>query len=294
MASPGEKKGQRKGSCGHIMAAFDSHDKCARFRDKRIGEDNCVIKKPCSICDGFSDNQRELLATPSYRIRKDKKAGLLVSLKEVTVISSVVSTPVSAVKPVDSEQLVSETPFLAPATRPIGPVKVPVAVDAQVKVSSDEQKSKKKSHKSRKEESVSKDSSSKQSAKQSDKKRDSKTHRKHDWCKSTASEKASVTKQTLHDHPPADTRSGPETANQHGATTLDSDQPPTGQEKVQAGPSGQSSSGSHQPACAFPLDTQDTHFEQISEDDFDRSGSCSGSDEANFRTLQNHRSKLRT
>ena len=73
-------------------------------------------------------------------------------------------------KPVDSQQLVSETPFLAPATCPTGPVKVPVAVDAQVKVSSYEQKSKKKSHQSRKEDSVSKDSSTKQSAKQSDKK----------------------------------------------------------------------------------------------------------------------------
>ena len=58
-----------------------------------------------------------------------------------------------------------------------------------------------------------------------------------------------------------------------------------GQEKVQAGPSGQSSSGSHQPAIgqfstgALPLDTQDTLFEHISEDDFDRSGSFSGSDD---------------
>ena len=88
MASPGDKKGQRKGSCGHIMVAFDLHDKCARCRDKRIGEDNCVLDKPCPICDGFSDTQRELLATPSYRIRKDIKAGLLVSPKDVTVIKN--------------------------------------------------------------------------------------------------------------------------------------------------------------------------------------------------------------
>ena len=101
------------------------------------------------------------------------------------------------------------------------------------------------------------------------------------------SKKASVTKQTQPDHPPADPSSSLESANQHISTTLGSDQPPTGQEKVQAGPSGQSSSGSHQPAvghfstgaCAFPPDTQDTLFEQISEDDFDWSGSCSGSDE---------------
>ena len=78
MASPGDKKGQRKGSCGHIMAGFDSHDKYARCRDKHIGEDNCVLDRPCPICDAFSESQKELLATPSYRIRKDKKAGLLV------------------------------------------------------------------------------------------------------------------------------------------------------------------------------------------------------------------------
>ena len=88
MASPEDKKGQRKGSCGHIMAAFDSHDKCARCRDKRIGEDNCVLDKPCPICDNFSESQKELLATPSYRIRKEKEAGILVSPKDVTVIST--------------------------------------------------------------------------------------------------------------------------------------------------------------------------------------------------------------
>ena len=30
MASPGDKKGQRRGSCGHVMALFDLHEKCAR------------------------------------------------------------------------------------------------------------------------------------------------------------------------------------------------------------------------------------------------------------------------
>ena len=28
MASPGDKKG-RRGSCGHVMASFDIHGKCA-------------------------------------------------------------------------------------------------------------------------------------------------------------------------------------------------------------------------------------------------------------------------
>ena len=177
MASPGDKKGQRRGSCGHVMASFDLHDKCARCRDKLIGEDDCVLKKPCAVCDGFSEAQRELIATPTYRIRKDKKAGLLVSPKDVTILSpvdneptfqpvsgtsarpasslpstmasssspaptpnyvtseqlvaisdkwaeqfarmeallsrgNVFSTPVSAVQPIDSQSLISNTPFV--------------------------------------------------------------------------------------------------------------------------------------------------------------------------------------
>ena len=54
MASPGEKKGQRRGSCGHIMMSFDSHEKCVRYRKKRIGDDPCVKDKPCVICDNFT------------------------------------------------------------------------------------------------------------------------------------------------------------------------------------------------------------------------------------------------
>ena len=42
----------------------------------------------CSICDSFTDLQCEVLATPQYQIRKDKKAGLLVSPKDVTVLDS--------------------------------------------------------------------------------------------------------------------------------------------------------------------------------------------------------------
>ena len=93
MAPPGDKKGQRRGSCGHVMASFDLHDKCARCRDKLIGEDNCVVDKPCKICDGFSDARREMLATPSYKIRKFLKAGLLVSPKDDTILQLVDNEP---------------------------------------------------------------------------------------------------------------------------------------------------------------------------------------------------------
>ena len=75
MASPG----QRRGICGHMMAGFDQHEHCARCRDKGLGSDNCVQKKSCAHCDSLTDQQRGMLSTPQYQIRKEKKAGLLVS-----------------------------------------------------------------------------------------------------------------------------------------------------------------------------------------------------------------------
>ena len=72
MSSPG----QRRGSCGHAMANFDSHAFCARCREKGKGSDDCV-KNPqstdCKICNAFSEEQRLQLATPSYRIKKEKR-----------------------------------------------------------------------------------------------------------------------------------------------------------------------------------------------------------------------------
>ena len=70
MSSPG----QRRGSCGHAMARFDSHSKCACCRDKGLGDDLCVQKKECAICRGFTPEQTLQLSTPTYRDRKDKKA----------------------------------------------------------------------------------------------------------------------------------------------------------------------------------------------------------------------------
>ena len=153
------------------MATFDLHKKCARCRDKGIGDDPCVKDKQCSVCDSFSDEQRELISTPSYRIRKERKAGVLVLLKEVEVIASidsscsteptfsappsgpsqastsnfvtaeqfslmndkwaeqfarfeallsrgnVFSTPKTAVNPGSTKVVVSDSPFIAPATR---------------------------------------------------------------------------------------------------------------------------------------------------------------------------------
>ena len=72
MASPGDNK-DNVGTCGHIMAAFDTHKKCARCKDKHIGQDACVLNQPCAICDSFSELQREMLLTPSYVSQKRRK-----------------------------------------------------------------------------------------------------------------------------------------------------------------------------------------------------------------------------
>ena len=41
--------GQRRGTCGHVMALYDSHLKCALCREKGIGDDPCVAGKDCGL-----------------------------------------------------------------------------------------------------------------------------------------------------------------------------------------------------------------------------------------------------
>ena len=56
MASPR----QRRGTCGHAMALFDSHTKCARCREKGVGKDACLEEKPGQIYDSFSEKKRAI------------------------------------------------------------------------------------------------------------------------------------------------------------------------------------------------------------------------------------------
>ena len=69
MSSPAQKHG----SCGHIMASFDSHSFCARCREKGKGSDPCVLKNDCNSCNILSEDQRLQLSTPSYRLKKEKR-----------------------------------------------------------------------------------------------------------------------------------------------------------------------------------------------------------------------------
>ena len=87
MASPG----QWKGACGHIMASFDKHSRCARCRDKGLGDDPCISKLPCEYCKLLTPEQVIQLATPTYKLRKEKQKSKksLVDPASVTVLSQV-------------------------------------------------------------------------------------------------------------------------------------------------------------------------------------------------------------
>ena len=61
MSSPGQKRG----TCGHVMAMFDGHLKCPCCRDKGVGDDPCVLKKNCPICKAFTAEEVQQLAIPT-------------------------------------------------------------------------------------------------------------------------------------------------------------------------------------------------------------------------------------
>ena len=326
------------------------------------------MKKQCSICEGFSDSQREMLSTPTYRIRKDKKAVILVSPKDVTVLSSidgeptfqspsgaiaqppaqppssqpsaiaststpssspppsyvtadqlsaisdkwaeqfarmeallsrgnVFSTPVSSVKPVDSQSLVSDKHFLALVTRPTGPAGVPVTVE-DTETKGNDSKPKKKSHKSRRDKSSDNVKSGSQalSERGSEKKSDGK-QKKRDRSRSLGSK--SSTKHGRSSPPPVLTSSRPESAKPPATIKGDAiDRPSSVADKGVPLSSQKVSSDKSQPvqehpfsgtsACAYQSHEESGPYEQISEyeegedDDRDRSGELSGSDDGHL------------
>ena len=71
------------------MANFDKHSRCARCRDKGQGEDPCVKQLQCEFCELLTPEQVVQLATPTYKLRKEKQKGkdVLIDPASVTVIS---------------------------------------------------------------------------------------------------------------------------------------------------------------------------------------------------------------
>ena len=144
---------------------------------------------PSSIPPTVSSSSAEtsgFVTSEQFMAMSDKWAEQFARMEALLSCGNIFSTPISTVKPVDSQHLISETPFMPPATCPTGPVMAPVAVEASVKPKSvtkiveskDKDKERKKSHKSRKtDEPADKDH---KPDKKTDKKRDSKSHKKHD------------------------------------------------------------------------------------------------------------------
>ena len=55
------------------MAVFVNHKKCARCRDKGVGDDPCVKKQECKICQALTRAQLKHLSTPTYQSRKERE-----------------------------------------------------------------------------------------------------------------------------------------------------------------------------------------------------------------------------
>ena len=95
--------GQRKGSCGHIMASFYTRVRCARCREKGARSDLCVQgKDDFAACLLLTPEQRKQLATPTYKLQKEMKSSksdVLIDLSQVSVVG-----------PVDLNQSVASSP----------------------------------------------------------------------------------------------------------------------------------------------------------------------------------------
>ena len=110
------------------MANFDSHAFCARCCEKGKGSDNCV-KNPqstdCKICNTFSEEQRLQLATPSYKIKKEKREAKkleatpakdseeLVDSSNVSVIGPVEKQAISPTEPPPDKKTKKDTKKIA-------------------------------------------------------------------------------------------------------------------------------------------------------------------------------------
>ena len=71
MSSPGQKRG----SCGYAMVSFDGHAFCALCRDKGKGKVPCVEtpQSECKFCIVLTPEELAQLATPSYKLKKEKR-----------------------------------------------------------------------------------------------------------------------------------------------------------------------------------------------------------------------------
>ena len=118
MSSPGQKRG----SCGHAMASFDGHLYCARCRDKGKGKNTCVESEDssgCVHCNALTPEQWAQLATPSYKLKKEKREVKKLERDTGTKETESLVDPsaISVIGPVDGSGTV-KSPSLPPEKKP--------------------------------------------------------------------------------------------------------------------------------------------------------------------------------
>ena len=117
MSSPGQKRG----NCGHAMASFDGHSFCARCRDKKKGTDTCVESptKECKFGLLLTPEQKAQLATPSYKLKKEKRDAKKAELSSPTKDGTLVDpSTVSVIGAVSDKASVSSPPDSVPDKKP--------------------------------------------------------------------------------------------------------------------------------------------------------------------------------
>ena len=106
---------------------------------------------PSDLPTAFSSSstQPSYVTAEQFSAMSDKWAEQFAHMEALLSRGNVFATPVSAVKPIDAQSLISTTPFVPPATRPTGPVEVPVAVEDSAKQKKHDEDKKKRAHKAK-------------------------------------------------------------------------------------------------------------------------------------------------
>ena len=100
-----------------MMAGFDHHSVCARCRDKKKGSDPCTKTPPedCQHCDALTPDQRAQIATPSYKLKKEKKDAKSTPVKDSDNPTLVDPALVSVLGVVDNQS----TPGASASSEPV-------------------------------------------------------------------------------------------------------------------------------------------------------------------------------
>ena len=93
------------------MAVFDNHKKCACCREKGVGDDPCVQKLDCQICQAFTPAQVKQLSTPTYQSRNERKLKKMATDSPASATPTLVdSSEVTLLGPVHKESASESTP----------------------------------------------------------------------------------------------------------------------------------------------------------------------------------------